>query len=87
MRSRFGGWDGRAEIHWREHDMTLSIEADAAFTHLVVYVPPGQDFFCVEPVSHANDGFNLLNQGVSGTGVALLAPGERQAGTIRFRIG
>jgi len=83
----FGGWDGRAEIFWPENDLELRLEADPVFGHLVVYVPPGKDFFCVEPVSNANDGFNLLERGVSGTGVRVLEPGERLAGTTRFRIG
>ena len=47
----------------------------------MIYVPPGQDFFCVEPVSHVNDGFNMLERGVEGTGVRVLAPGQ----TLRRR--
>ncbi|MGH6898283.1 MAG: aldose 1-epimerase [Geminicoccaceae bacterium] len=82
----FDGWDGRAELAWPELDLTLRIEAEPLFGHLVVYVPPGEDFFCVEPVSNVNDGFNLFNRGVPGTGVRVLAPGARLAGTIRFRI-
>ena len=82
----FGGWDGRAELHWPELDLTLVIEAGPIFRHLVIYVPPGQDFFCIEPVSQVNDGFNMLERGVEGTGVRVLAPGETLAGTIRLRI-
>jgi aldose 1-epimerase len=82
----FGGWDGRAELHWPELDLTLLIEATPALRHLVIYVPPGQDFFCIEPVSHVNDGFNMLDRGVEGTGVHVLATGQTLAGTIRLRI-
>jgi aldose 1-epimerase len=82
----FGGWDGRAELHWPEMDLTLAIEADPAFGHLVIYVPPGQAFFCVEPVSHVNDGFNLLERGVADTGVRVLAPGQTLAGAVRLRV-
>lgn len=83
----FDGWDGRVEIRWPEHNLTLLIEAERVFGHLVVYVPPGEDFFCVEPVSNANDGFNLFDRGVPGTGVRVIEPGETLAGKIRFRIG
>ena len=76
----------RAELHWPELDLTLVIEAGPIFRHLVIYVPPGQDFFCIEPVSHVNDGFNMLERGVEGTGVRVLAPGQTLAGTIRLRI-
>jgi aldose 1-epimerase len=54
--------------------------------HLVIYVPPGEDFFCVEPVSHVNDGFNLLERGVADTGVRVLAPGQTLAGAVRLRV-
>jgi aldose 1-epimerase len=82
----FGGWDGRAELHWPEPDLTLALEAGPALRHLVIYVPPGQDFFCVEPVSHVNDGFNMLERRVEGTGVRVLAPGQTLAGAIRLRF-
>ena len=82
----FGGWDGRAELHWPETDLTLAIEATPALQHLVIYVPPGQDFFCVEPVSHANDGFNLFERGIDRTGVRVLAPGEKLGASVRLRV-
>jgi aldose 1-epimerase len=52
----------------------------------VIYVPPGEDFFCVEPVSHANDGFNLMARGIEGTGVQVLEPGQTLAGNVTFRL-
>jgi aldose 1-epimerase len=82
----FGGWDGRAVIHWPETDLRLSIDAEPPFGHLVVYVPPGADFFCVEPVSHVNDALNLAARGVGGTGLRTLRPGEQFAGRIRFTV-
>jgi aldose 1-epimerase len=82
----FRGWDGRAELHWPETDLTLVIEALPPLRHLVIYVPPGQEFFCIEPVSHVNDGFNLLERGVQDTGVRVLAPGETLVATVRFRM-
>jgi len=82
----FDGWDGRAELHWPETGVRLEIEAEPVFGHLVIYVPPGREIFCVEPVSHVNDGFNLLERGVAGTGVRVLAPGERLAGSVRFGV-
>jgi aldose 1-epimerase len=86
MDNGFGGWSGEATIRWPESGLTLAIEADPVFRHLVVYVPPGRDFFCVEPVSNANDGFNLFERGVEGTGVRVLEPGEGLGGEVRFRV-
>ena len=31
------------------------------FGHLIVYTPPGEDFFCVEPVSHMTDAINRMD--------------------------
>ena len=81
----FQGWDGKARIDWPEAGRALLIEADELYRHLVVYVPPGQPFFCVEPVSMIGDGFNLLTDGVEGTGVRVLAPGESMRGSMYFR--
>jgi aldose 1-epimerase len=83
----FGGWDGTAAISWPERDLSLVVTADPLFGHLVIYVPPGQDFFCVEPVSHVNDGFNLAARGVAETGVHVLAPGASLRGAVRFAVG
>ena len=79
----FQGWSGTARVEWP--GVGVTIEADPTFRHLVLYVPPGQDYFCLEPVSHVADGFNMLARGVQGTGVRVLGPGERLAGTVRFR--
>lgn len=86
MDNCFGGWDGKATLLWPETGIKLSIEADPVFGHLVIYIPPDEDFFCVEPVSNASNGFNLMAEGVEGTGVQVLEPGERLAGEIRLRI-
>jgi aldose 1-epimerase len=83
----FCGWDGRAELHWPETGITLAIEAEPLFGHLVVYVPAGRDFFCVEPVSHVNDGFNLADRGGAATGVRVLAPRETLRGGVGFYLG
>lgn len=81
----FQDWDGKARVDWPEAGRALLIEADELYRHLVVYVPPGRPFFCVEPVSMIGDGFNLLTDGVAGTGVRVLAPGESMRGSMYFR--
>ena len=62
----------------------LGIDADNVFGHLVVFVPPGEDYFCVEPVSQANNAVNLARTGRDCTGLHVLQPGETLRGTIRF---
>jgi aldose 1-epimerase len=56
----FAGWDGKAHIVRASDGPALRIEADAPFRHLIVYPPPGPDFFCIEPVSHMYDAINRM---------------------------
>lgn len=62
----------------------IALHADPIFTCIVLYTPVGQPFFAVEPVTNANDGFNLREQGIPGSGVFVLQPGEQRGGEIRF---
>ncbi|HEV8244416.1 MAG TPA: hypothetical protein VGP93_01480, partial [Polyangiaceae bacterium] len=82
----FVGWDGSASIDWPSQRTRLKISADPLFGKLVVYVPPGQDFFCVEPVSNVNDAFNLAARGVPDTGLLVLEPGQQLSGRSRFTV-
>lgn len=82
----FAGWDGRAEIRWPESGVRAALEASEPFRHVVLYSPPAEPFFALEPVSHANDGFNLLASGIRGTGVRILEPGETLAGIVRLTV-
>jgi aldose 1-epimerase len=81
----FAGWDGKAHIAWTPHGPSLTVAADGLFQHLVVYTPPGQDYFCVEPVSHMNDAINRTAT-VPQHGMRILAPGEVLQGEISFRL-
>jgi aldose 1-epimerase len=72
----FDGWDGRATISWPRRGMRLVLSATDIFRHLVIYVPQGAPFFCVEPVSHANGAIAQTR----------LAAGAVLAGEISFRL-
>lgn len=82
----FAGWDGRATLRWPRSGVGVEVEATAAFGHVILYSPPGEPFFALEPVSNANDGFNLLDDGQADTGVAVLAAGEALEGEVRIRV-
>jgi aldose 1-epimerase len=70
------GWRRRAAIEWPELATRLVMTAEAPLDFLVVYTPPGRPFFCVEPVSHVTDAFNLAAAGREDTGARALEPGE-----------
>ncbi|HEX9187496.1 MAG TPA: aldose 1-epimerase, partial [Vicinamibacteria bacterium] len=60
----------------------LRLAASPPLRTLVVYTPPGQSFFCAEPVSHITDAFNLADAGRTDTGMLTLAPGESARATF-----
>ena len=82
----FVGWGGRAQLSWPERGVTVELVADAVFRFVQLYATADDDFLCVEPVSNANDGFNLLAAGMAGQGVQILAPKERLAGAVRLGV-
>ena len=62
----------------------MTIQADSACAHLVVYIPAQRDFLAVEPVTHMTDAFNRCARGESGTGTRWLKPGESCSCTMRI---
>ncbi len=68
------GFAGAVRLEWVEAEVLLSLEASANCSHLVLY-NPDKPHFAVEPVSHANDGFNLRTRGID-SGVQILEPGQ-----------
>jgi aldose 1-epimerase len=80
----YAGWDGSAVIDWPERHARLTMTADPALPTLVIYSPEDAAYFCVEPVSHCVDAFNLAESGMAQTGMRVLAPGESWEVTARF---
>jgi aldose 1-epimerase len=78
----FAGWDGRAVIEWPDRGRRLVLTGDRNFGSLVVFSPPEKDFFCVEPVSHCVDAFNLAPAGIPDTGMRVLKPGDAWQATM-----
>ena len=77
-------WDSTAKII--QDDYTLTIQADNSLNHLILYTQQSKDFFCLEPVSHTPDAFNLAAQGIVGTGIQTLGPNEKTVCTITFSL-
>ncbi|MFO1046349.1 MAG: aldose 1-epimerase [Geminicoccaceae bacterium] len=82
----FVGWGGKAGLSWPDRGVTVQLSADPVFRFVQLYATADDDFLCVEPVSNANDGFNLLAAGVAGHGVEILAPKKRLAGAVRLGV-
>lgn len=81
----FGGWNGSAEILWPEENRGLRISASPEFGHVVIFTPPGKDFFCVEPVSHCVNAVNLEGTDWGTTGLVHLSPQQSFKATALFQ--
>ena len=60
--------------------------AEPPLDFLVVYTPPGRPFFCVEPVSHVTDAFNLAAAERGDTGARALERGETLRAVVRLSL-
>ncbi len=78
------GLDGEIAIDWPDADIGLTVYADPVCTHLVLF-NPAAPHFAVEPVTNANDAFNLESRGID-AGVVALAPGETLEATLRLAV-
>lgn len=84
---------GPVKVLYPGTGVEVDLRMDPVFSHVVVYAPdtwrgwgPSRPFFCIEPVTHANDAFNLLAKGWEGTGVKELEPGETWGGTFDLTV-
>ncbi|MCC6678403.1 MAG: hypothetical protein IT436_14795 [Phycisphaerales bacterium] len=82
----FAGFDPATTITWPASGIRASFTVSPNLNHTVLYSPPAQPHFCLEPVSMVNDGFNLLARSAPGTGVTTLAPGQSLSATMAIRI-
>jgi aldose 1-epimerase len=80
----FDQWDGHARILWPERKEALAIRADRILSHLILHRPSGLPYFCLEPVSHVTNAFNLADAGYGETGMRSLEPGEKLAASCHF---
>ncbi len=82
----FAGWEGWLELTWPGSGWRLRLEAEPIFSHLVLFTAPDGSL-ALEPVTHATDGFNLLSQGWSDTGVRVLEPEASLEGRVWLELG
>ncbi len=82
LNNTFDGWDGRARIEWPKTGIALSLTADEAFRHFVLYAPSASDsFFCFEPMSHRPN----AHHDQDGGGLVALPSYAQLSGTLVLR--
>lgn len=75
----------KSVVAWPERNLRATMTTGEIMGQLVVYTPPGEDFFCVEPLSHIPNAVNSTLP-ASLTGHKVLEPGETMAGHISLTI-
>ena len=76
----FGGWRGAARIH----DERFALRLSSSLSYAVVFTPPAQPHFCVEPVSHVNNAIQHADPAAQG--LVALAPGETLAASLTLEV-
>ncbi len=80
----FDGFRGEAEICWRASGRRLRLKSDALLSHFIVHVPHGANYFCLEPVSHPTDGFNLAPTNGVDVDILALEPSHTVSTSMAF---
>ena len=76
-----------AIIQHRRLGMEVTLRASADFSHLVLYCPRGESFFCLENQTCATDAHNLFDRGfVEESGLKTVAPGESHQGSFTYAV-
>jgi aldose 1-epimerase len=78
----YEGWTGRAVVSGGHGEPGFYLEGSEATRFLIVYVPAGEDYYCVEPVTHAVNAMNRPDAAAQGWW--RLAPGEARRITMRI---
>ncbi len=77
--------DDPVRLHYPDWRTTIRLEADPIFQHILLFSAP-DGTLAIEPQTNANDGFNLYQAGIEGSGIFVLEPGQTIHGTIRFTL-
>jgi len=66
-------------------DRMIRIQSSPELAITTIYIPPGEDYFCVEPVSHMTDAVNRPEPPAR-TGLRVLQPGASLTVWTRFAV-
>ena len=77
----FEGWRGVARVR----DEALSVGITSSLPYLVVYTPPQQDYFCIEPVSHVSNAIHMADP--SAHGLKSVAAAETLEAWMKIEVG
>lgn len=78
------GLNGTCIIDWRNAGIRLLMQASEICRYLILY-NPNQPYFAVEPVTNANDAFNLASQGIA-SGTQVVEPGGSLSASLSLQV-
>ncbi|MBV7259057.1 aldose 1-epimerase [Erythrobacter crassostreae] len=79
----FTGCNDPVRLRWPTHQLAIHASQNLPFTH--IYTPRGEDYFCMEPVSHIPNAVNSTLDSDE-TGIANLEPGQSMKIDCRFQL-
>ena len=76
-----------AEIGYRSLGIKVTMNATPDFSHLVLYSPRGENYFCLEHYTCSTDAHNLSDHGfIAESGLRLAPPGETTSGSVNYLV-
>jgi aldose 1-epimerase len=76
-----------AVIDFRQPRLRITLNASDDFTHLVLYTPKDQPFFCVENQTCSTDAHNLFAKGFKNEShLQIVEPGKTASGHVEMRF-
>ena len=82
----FTGREGEVVVRWPDEPHSLHLNATTNLPHTVIYVPEGEDFFCVEPVSHIPNSHNQAGH-PNHEDIRALGAQEQMQASVTFEVG
>ncbi len=78
----FTGWNGKAFIEYPDRGLTVIMSMAECTGYSLLYRPPGQMYFCLEPITHPIDAFHMPAH----PGLVTLSPGQSMAFKTTFLV-
>ena len=76
-----------ASIRHSGGEFGIDLEATRDFTHLVLYTPRGEKYFCLENQTCSTDAHNLYDRGFAGeSGLKTVTPGAAHSGSVTYAV-
>lgn len=80
-----GGQRPEATIWYKDLGFKVHLQGTEEFGHIVVYIPAGQDFFCIENQTCSTNAYNLHQQGHAElSGLQIVNPQQYKQGKVSY---